>query len=704
MNTDNTRLNEGVGELKDYYTVAASDSELAKMITAQIDGATGTFESFKKDGKKNEWYWNSDQLKTISLRWHNSKIIQNVIYTGVETMIPIITSRPAEPIISIADDDEQDEEESKEFVSMLEKCLIDKYYDEDYPQQELMEMLARHLLLYKIAEPKIIWDERLDDFIIEYIHPHKMIVSPDGHYNQDVWAAQYMEKPLKWILEQFPEKVDDIIANLFPGKTEEDIKQFGNTLIGFWEYFPEDGSYVVWKMKDVILQKKLNPYLVWTDNKEFDKKANHFDYPHKPVMFLNSQNLGRHVWDDTTPVMQAISVQDGINLMQRIITDTARDQGILIGAQELIDRDELYKYTGAPTDKLSVKGADPARALHRLEPKQLAAFVQQNLVHLISMADNIMGTHATTRGERSGNVTLGQDQMAKESDYGRIDLIVRGIERLFIEIYNWEVQMFVTKYEPKHFAKILGDEKGKRLYELLKKFNKRGIKIIVKAGSTLPTDKVSIRAEALELAKMNRISNLDLYERLDFPNAMEMAKNVYLEANAPQELYKDLAPLMQQQQQQAAQDQQLAAQQQGMMPGAAPTAGGQQMLAEGAPLLPERGQITPSGALPAQTPPTGEQPLPPALAMAPEGGQPEGIMQGESLPGATEHTAALTQGQEVPPFEGIDPAVWVDHSNAEFAFIAGEGYLTLPPEIQALYAQHALAERQMLEGQGNGNV
>lgn len=729
MNTDSNPNNEGVGELKDYFTVANTDSELVKMINGQIEGALGTHNDFKKDGKKNEYYWAADHLRSISLRWHNSRIVQNVIYTGVETMIPIITSRPAEPIISIADDEQEDEEESKEFVDMLEKVLLDKYYDEDYPQQELMEMLARHLLLYKVGIPKIIWDERIDDYIIEYIHPHKMIVSADGHYNQDVWGTQYLEKPLKWILEQFPEKTNEIIANMFPGKTEEDIKQFGNTVIGFWEYHPEDGSYVVWKMKDVILQKKLNPYLVWTDDKEFDKTANHFDYPHKPVMFLNSQNLGRHIWDDTTPVMQALSVQDGINLMQRIITDTARDQGILIGAQELIDRDELYKYTGAPTDKLSVKGADPARALHRLEPKQLAQFVQENLVHLIGMADNIMGTHATTRGDRSGNTTLGQDQLAKESDYGRIDLIVRGIERLSIEIYNWEVQMMLAKYTAKHYAKVLGEEKGKRLFELMKKFNKRGIKIVVKAGSTLPTDKISMRAEALDLAKMNRISNLDLYKRLDFPNPMEMAKNVYLEANAPQELYKDLQPLMEQQA--AAQ-----AQQQQQLPAAGAVPGQEQALAGGQPLLPDQGAIPQAGAQPvagqqmqpvpqlpsAESVPEGQAPavqvpgvaqsqLPPdGSPIIPEGGQTQGVPEmagGQQLPGATEHTAAILQGQEVPPFEGIDPTAWVDHSNAEFAFIADDGYLNLSPEIQALYAQHALAERKILQEQGsgqNGNV
>lgn len=564
--------NEGPGEIQDYYTIDKPDALLVQMINQCLRNASSPHETFKKEGKRNEAYYNIDHFKEISLRWHHSRIIQNVVYTGVETMIPIITSQPAEPVISIADE-EEDSEETKDFTDSLQKVLLDKYYNIDYPQQELMEMLARHLLLYKIGIPKIIWDDTIGDFYIEYIHPHKIILSPDGHYSQDIWAAQYIEKPFRKWLEMFPDKKNEIIANVFPGMDEETAMSYGNTVVGAFEYQPEDGSYIIWKMRDVILQKKYNPYFVWTDDKTFDPEKNHFDYPHKTIMFLNSQNLGRHIWDDTTPVTQVLPIQDGINLMQRIITDTARDQGILVGAQEYIDRDELYKYTGAPSDKLSVKGGDAQRALFRLPPKELGVFVQNNLQHLINMADNVMGTHATTRGERSGNDTLGQDQLAKESDYGRIDAIVRGVERLFTEIYNWEVQMMIVKYKPEHYARVLGKEKGKRLYEQMKAYNKRGIKIIVKPGSTLPTDKISQRAEALDLAKMNRISNLDLFKRMDFPNPMELAKNLWLEANRPELLYKDLQPLMEEE----------AAKQQ------AQAAGGEQVLNGGQPLIPEGG-------------------------------------------------------------------------------------------------------------------
>lgn len=690
---------EGLGTVEDYFTIDAEDSDLIQMIEKNITKASGEYEKFKKEGKRNEQYWMADQLKGISLRWHNSRIITNVIYTGVETMVPIITSKPAQPVISVAGEEEESED-TRKFTELLEKMLLHKYNSEDYPQQELYEMVARHLLLYKLGAIKIVWYEDIDDYLIEFVHPHKLILSSDGHYNHDIWASQYLEKTVKEIIDEFPEKQNEVLQSLFPGASGDILKQFGGTQVGFWEYWKEDGEYLVWKMQNIILQKKLNPYLKWSDNKEFDYENNHFDYPHKPLMFLNSQNLGRNIWDDTSPVSQVITIQDGINMLQRIITDTSLDQGILVGAVEQISRDELYKYTGAPNHKLSVKGSDPSRALYRVPPKQLQTFVQENIQHLLAMADNIMGTHATTRGQRSGAQTLGQDMLYKESDYGRIDAIVRGIERLSSEVYNWEVQMMMTKYKEEHYQRVLGKEKGTTLFNMMKEYNKRGIKIVVKPGSTLPTDKVSQRQEALDLAKLNRISDIDLFKRMDFPNPMDMAKNIYMQNSAPELLYPDLAAKIK------ANKPEVVAPPMGppMVP---PTGlGGAEALPpvptpgvpQDQPMIPPQAEVAPP--LP-NVPPVQEEllqaPIVPPTQPAPLPGMPPD--QGNiPIPGATEHTKAIIDGQPVAPFEGIEPQFHEEHLIQEFGFVAGDEFLKLPHEIQVAYAEHVNAEKDILQG------
>lgn len=689
--TEDKPLKEGLGDIQDYYTIAAKDSELAQMIDKRIQTASGPNEARNTEGKRNERYWMANQLAGISLRWHNSKIVQNRIYMGVETMVPIITTKPAEPVISIADDAEEDSEQSKPFIDKLQKVLLNKYSDYDYPQQELFEMIARQFLLYKIGIPKLIWNDKMDDYTVEYVHPTKIVIGSEGHYNHDVWVAEYMEKTVNQLIEMFKDKEKDILDDLFP-RTAVNIEDVGNTPVGFWEYWPEDGSYVVWKMNSVILQKKLNPYMKWKDDKTFDRDNNHFDFPHKPYIFLNSQNLGKHVWDDTSPVSQGISMQDGINYMQRIIVDTARDQGILVGAEEAIDRDELYKYTGAPDQKLSIKGGDPTKALYRVPPKDLQAHVPENQLHLESAMDNIMGVHSTTRGEKSGQKTLGQDLLSKESDYGRIDAIVRGIERMATEIYNWEIQMMLVKYDKKNYQRILGNKKGEELFTEMKEYNKKGIKIVVKPGSTLPTDKISQRQEALDLAKMNKIADLDLFKRMDFPNAMEMAKNLYLQAVAPAKLYPDLAKELEKD---AAKEKEKAATANAANP---PTG---QPNAQAMPPMAPNGPMPADTTMAPATAPAAPPPTPMVQEAAPLPNAPVAQPDAQQLPpGYTEHTEALLQGIPVPPFEGIDPQMYQDHLTREFQFMGTDELAQQPPEIQANYARHALGERDMLSKGG----
>jgi hypothetical protein len=722
---------EGPGEVQDYYTIDATDSDLVKMINRKIKPSK-EYEDFKKEGKNNERYWSRDHLKQLSLRWHQSRIIQNVIYMGVETIVPIMTSKPAEPVISIAGQDELEDEDVRWFTDNLQKVLLNKYYDEDYPQQALIEMLARHLLLYKIGVAKPIWYDDIDDYVIEYVNPHKIIFEQEGYYLQDICIPQYLEKTLSELIDMFPEKEKELLTAVFPGVTVS-LDEYGDTPIGFWEYWTDDGEYVVWKMQNVILQKKLNPLLIWDDKKEFDKALNHFDYPHKPYIVLNSQNLGKHIWDDTSPVSQVIPIQDGINLMQRILTDTSRDQGILVGANDLIDRDELSKYTGAPDDKLSVKGGEAARALYRVPPKQLAPYVENNLMHLINMADNIMGTHSTTRGERSKNGTLGQDELAKESDYGRIDQMVRGIERLMAGIYNWEVQIMLAKYTPDHYARVLGQEKGKKLFDMMQHYNQLGIKIVIKPGSTLPTDKGTQRDEAITLSKLGKMSDIDLYKRLDFPDPQDMAENNFLQQMAPLVLYpnvidkmnqmpminlppypklterinvdipyKDAPPDVQREMEQKAgfQPSQMPPLQQQPQPTQAGQPGQPQ---SGAPQpLQAQPQAAP-GPQPNQVPVPGQQPQAGVSPIGQTGQSPQ-MAQTQPPIEPINHIEEILKGMDVQPFQDIPPEQWEQHVQDEFAFIAKPEYLHLPEEFQTKIAQHVLAERQLMQQQGGGNI
>jgi hypothetical protein len=95
------------------------------------------------------------------------------------------------------------------------------------------------------------------------------------------------------------------------------------------------------------------------------------------------------------------------------------------------------------------------------------------------------------------------------------------LEQLSDGLYNWFTQLLYV-YD--------------NTYALMP--NKPRVKISVKEGSLLPKDSTTIANQAIDLATAGKMSTLDLYKKLDYPNPEELAANVWLEINAPEVLYE----------------------------------------------------------------------------------------------------------------------------------------------------------------------
>ena len=132
--------------------------------------------------------------------------------------------------------------------------------------------------------------------------------------------------------------------------------------------------------------------------------------------------------------------------------------------------------------------------------------------------DNIFGTHSTTRGERGAPETLGGRLLLKQADLGRIDLLVREYERCVAELGDWWAQLMKLNYVGKRVFRAYGSV-GIKFVELEPFMIQSGVRVIVKSGTTLPTDEMSKRKEAIELWGMNAIAPQTLYERMSASGA-----------------------------------------------------------------------------------------------------------------------------------------------------------------------------------------
>lgn len=665
------KATEDKSEVLDELTLDIEDTELVALINKRLETARPFYEELEKVGAENENYWLGRQIDKKKLRDYKSKVVENVTFQTVETIIPIITSKPPEPVVQSASNTPESVAQAKN----IQRILLHMFEKEKMKGK--FQMVARHNCLRRLGILKYKYDPDTDNIVTDYVLPQNVVVDRHGDF-----VAEYLEDSIADLLQKFPEKVDEIIRE-FGLKAEPNqdgsydlttlSPQSLATKIKYIEFWTDE--YVVWKYKTTIFKKLKNPNFNYKgeEAEQIDENGqpiapeiynyNYFDTPKKPYLFFSVFNLGKQVADDTSLVEQIMPLQDVINKRQRQIDDNFSDNGVLMGSGDMITKEELAKYTGNPEDKLWVEHGNPADGINRLPPKQLAPFAYESLIGLKSSVDNVAGTHSTTRGERQGKETLGGRQILREADFGRIDLIVRSLEELADELYKAWIHMMKVYYTQPHYARILGKDGAQQVIEYSRNSIEEGIEISVKEGSTLPIDKVSQRQEALDLLQMQGIDPISLFEKLEWPNPQESARRLFLWKNDPLSLFPDLKEEMAQNEK-----------------------------------PPENEKKNYSITVKLET-------LPPAI-------QEEILKNNFGVQAQYEDTKVVAQqeierinsGENVPPYEKADQA----HLAVHDAFIKGPAFESLDPTIQALHQNHV--DQEAAQGQKspeiptNGNV
>ena len=541
---------EGVSEIAPSLKLDIDDDELVKTIDILIESAEGKKNEVMKLGAKNEKYWKAIQLDPLKTEDWRSQIVDNRIFLSMETIIPIMTARTPEVTVRLKDNELR--EKVKQMCMNLWEVPNDD--DADCAMQANVEMMSRHWMVYHAGVMKYFYDPEIDDVRTVYVHPDKIILdhTADNIYNSR-FIAELCEDTLDGLKKRFPAKAKEI-QKKFIGTTNSGLSKV--TFVEFWT--PE---YVCYKMQNIILEKKKNPNFDYGDMNTEGVDFNLFKKPRVPYLILNVFNLGKYIYDDTTLIEQAMTLQDGVNKRKNQINDNASDNGVLAGSGDSIDRKVLEAYTGAPNEKLWIREGNVKEALHRLDPKQLPAFVFQDLLDSKGEIDNIFGAHSTTRGERAEPKTLGEAQLLKQGDMGRIDLFTRALDRLAQEWYTAMLHMYlVFKTEP---VEIESDDENNVpiIFDRREFINQETgklmkIRIKVKAGSAMSIDKDSRRAEAVQLAQANLIDPITFFERMDYANPQEMALKLLMWQTNPISLFPEMSEQQQAQEQTQAQQQQ----------------------------------------------------------------------------------------------------------------------------------------------------
>jgi hypothetical protein len=500
-------------------------------------------QTWEKQIEENENYWLGKHFDTPQAD-KTRPMIDNLVFEALETYLPQATRRNPEPLVTL-DNSEDSSPEKEKYVEKLKKRLGD-LADKNKLRLKLKKG-ARHWAIYQLGVAKFGWDLDKDMPIVRIVRPKKLILDPEATIDEDGYTGNRIGEVRKLegskILAIIGETDTEAVAavnDLLKDKTATEIQ--------FQEWWTPE--YMCWKLGSKIILKRKNPH--WNyDGVEQDtsvdeygnetpvqnesKGINHLTVPTMPYVFLSIFNLGDQPMDKTSLIGQNLANQDLINKRNKQIDKNADSMngGIVVSlARSGLTQTQAKGVTEAlrKGGTIVIPDGSPREAIDRYPAPGLPADVYNQLADTRSRLRDIFGVKGSSQAGLTTEDTVRGKIMARGLDTDRIGGgVSEYLEQFADDIYNWFVQLLYVYDTGFQFVKGAVPPK---------------VCVSVKEGSLLPKDSTSIANQALDLARLNRISNLDLYKRLEFPNAEELAANVWLEANAPQLLYKD-NPLVQ---------------------------------------------------------------------------------------------------------------------------------------------------------------
>lgn len=515
-NVDRLDPLEGVAQQFDHFGLDIDDDEIIQGLHERINDSRSYWN--RKDGynlserrKRNAAFLAGDQWKGIPLLPHNVPYIQNEIWTAENVTSAIATSRLPETETYPA----QDTPESRGLAQDLAALL--RWHADEYGLQEILVNIVQSMQNNYIGLIHLEWDPycgKFGDVKPKYVDPADVII--------DKRAGQRENPQFICITKQTSS--DDLIAK-FPNKKSEIKAKLGDKQQGVvtyrevWCTYYKEGEAqegVVWYFDDLVLAKKKHPH--WIYDEKAEGVTNFLPYPMKPFIPFNLNNDGSHWVDRTSNIDQAIPLQMMINRIGKQIQEgVAHASPVLVFNKKALSKPNADNITGQPWEKILVNAEDVRSAYGVIQANQIPPFVTNEIGRLKGLVHEVFGTPPQLRGE-SGNQTLGQDLMAREQAQGRQDLLIRALDRGLSLYFRYLVQMMKVYYTEEHYTTVLGDDGRYTFIAINREKIEEGIKVTVKAGSTLPFDKARMEKVAIDLATAGKISTLSLYEFLDIPN------------------------------------------------------------------------------------------------------------------------------------------------------------------------------------------
>jgi len=520
----------------DEYESSLSEVEIVELISNWKKTYATYYQEVDKTQQLSFNYWIGNQKadEGTQMRDAGNQVIDNLIFEAVETFLPIATRANPDPLVN-ADPSDIGQETARNIKSALVS-----WADQQKLRRKLAKM-TRHWGLYRLGALKVYWDPVTKEIKLDVINPRRMIFDRDGYIDEGGrFVGEYLgekkQASAAKLIELFPKKREYITAKA--------SKKLGTKLEYFeWWYRGKDMFFT---LDDEVLGKYKNPNWNYDGTEQVkDPESdgeittqvqgyNHFKEPRDPYIFLSVFSAGLHPHDDTSLIMQNISIQDMVNRRWRQIDRNVdgMNNGMVVSGTAFTEEQAAQAASALRRGvAIRVPNGKVSEAVQRFAAPALPNDVFNSLQDGRSELRNIFGTSGSTpQGIKSEQTARGKI-MVSQQDSSRIGGgVTENIEQVADSVYNWVVQMMYVYYDEEHYTTSAGQQGGMELisvknsaFPLLKTLT-----ITVKEGSLIPKDPLTQRNEAIDLWSAGAIDPLTFFKKLDYPDPAQATQQLIL--------------------------------------------------------------------------------------------------------------------------------------------------------------------------------
>jgi hypothetical protein len=445
--------------------------------------------------------------------------VDNRQFTSVRTLVPFLTARVTAAEVTPANGTDL----ALQFAHDFEEAL-QKHAEKQNGRAKIRLAIQDLLKGERVGILKWRYNAQLDTVVIEHIDPKTVTFGKRGRqFEETDYLCHDQEKSVYDLIAMFPDK-EQKIKDLFgisqgtPSQLERiyEIKEEW-----LWVDVNKKKQLVVgWSWQDFLFGKIADPN--WNDNGK-----NVIDSPMIPFVYFNFLSDGSGHLDETSFIEQAHWTQRNYNKRGQTIAENAKygGTGVPIFAKNSIQQKDVAKIRFSPIQRVLLDAADVSKAFTVWQSTPLPQYIVEDKLDLRDSIDNIWGSNAVIRGQKTGNDTLGQDILNRDNAEGRLADPVDCIDDSMTRFYQLEAQMFYRYFTEEKYINYLGND-GMFVSLAISKdeiAKNVGIQIGVKAGTSLPIDRAQKRATIMELLKFNKIGTLSAYKELNLFDDPEAA-------------------------------------------------------------------------------------------------------------------------------------------------------------------------------------